>query len=79
MGAVSAKQHTFGAQKTKERAPCSLLTALDCSVSRPLHGISFSFSSQVGYSTVFFWEYFGPLVVYPLFYLLPHVFYPGQP
>ncbi len=21
---------------------------------------------QVGYSTVFFWEYFGPLVIYPL-------------
>lgn len=25
---------------------------------------------------MFFWEYFGPLAVYPLFYFLPHVFYP---
>lgn len=33
---------------------------------------------QIGYATVFFWEYFGPLAVYPLFYLLPHIFYPGQ-
>lgn len=31
---------------------------------------------QIGYSTVFFWEYFGPLVLYPLFYLFPSVFYP---
>lgn len=31
---------------------------------------------QVGYSTVFFWEYFGPLAVYPLFFLLPHLTYP---
>ncbi|KAK9906396.1 hypothetical protein WJX75_001204 [Coccomyxa subellipsoidea] len=31
---------------------------------------------QIGYSTVFFWEYFGPLVVYALFYFLPSVFYP---
>ena len=34
--------------------------------------------SQIGYSTVFFWEYFGPLVVYPLFFFLPHFLYPGQ-
>ena len=26
---------------------------------------------------VFFWEYFGPLAVYPLFYYLPQIFYPG--
>ncbi|CAL8462603.1 g2136 [Coccomyxa elongata] len=31
---------------------------------------------QIGYSTVFFWEYFGPLVVYALFYFFPSVFYP---
>ncbi|KAG1674397.1 hypothetical protein FOA52_012924 [Chlamydomonas sp. UWO 241] len=31
---------------------------------------------QIGYSTVFFWEYFGPLVVYPLFFLFPRVLYP---
>lgn len=31
---------------------------------------------QIGYTTVFFWEYFGPLVVYPLFYLFPSIFYP---
>ncbi|KXZ51775.1 hypothetical protein GPECTOR_11g219 [Gonium pectorale] len=31
---------------------------------------------QVGYSTVFFWEYFGPLVVYPLFFFLPQYLYP---
>ncbi|GAX82345.1 hypothetical protein CEUSTIGMA_g9774.t1 [Chlamydomonas eustigma] len=33
---------------------------------------------QIGYSTVFFWEYFGPLIVYPLFYYLPKYLYPGQ-
>jgi len=26
---------------------------------------------------VFFWEYFGPLVTYALFYFFPRVFYPG--
>lgn len=31
---------------------------------------------QIGWTTVFFWEYFGPLCVYPLFYFLPHMFYP---
>lgn len=31
---------------------------------------------QVGYKTVFFWEYFGPLFVYSLFYLFPRQFYP---
>jgi len=30
---------------------------------------------QVGYSTVFFWEYFGPFVIYPLFFVFPYVFY----
>ena len=32
---------------------------------------------QVGYSTVFFWEYFGPMVVYPLFYFFRAAIY-GQ-
>ena len=31
---------------------------------------------QIGYTTVFFWEYFGPLVVYALFYFFPGVLYP---
>eukprot|EP00803_Ostreobium_quekettii_P000584 evm.model.scf_882.2 EVM.evm.TU.scf_882.2 scf_882:4794-7075(+) len=31
---------------------------------------------QIGYSVVFFWEYFGPLAVYPLFYCFPKIFYP---
>lgn len=30
---------------------------------------------QINYRTVFFWEYLGPLLVYPLFYFLPHLFY----
>jgi very-long-chain enoyl-CoA reductase len=30
---------------------------------------------QIGYATVFFWEYFGPLVIYPLFYFLPSIAY----
>lgn len=32
--------------------------------------------TQIGYATVFFWEYFGPLAVYPLFYFLPQYLYP---
>jgi very-long-chain enoyl-CoA reductase len=32
---------------------------------------------QIGYSTVFFFEYLGPMVIYPLFFLFPSVFY-GQ-
>jgi very-long-chain enoyl-CoA reductase len=35
-------------------------------------------AKQIGYSTVFFFEYFGPMVIYPLFYLLPHVFYSSK-
>ncbi|KAG2491148.1 hypothetical protein HYH03_010589 [Edaphochlamys debaryana] len=31
---------------------------------------------QIGYSTVFFWEYFGPMVIYPLFFLFPKYLYP---
>ena len=30
---------------------------------------------QIAYAAVFFWEYFGPLAVYPLFYFLPQLFY----
>jgi very-long-chain enoyl-CoA reductase len=32
--------------------------------------------AQIGYTMVFFWEYFGPLVVYALFYFFPHICYP---
>ena len=32
---------------------------------------------QIGYSTVFFWEYFGPLMAYALIYALPNIVYPG--
>lgn len=32
--------------------------------------------TQIGYSTVFFFEYFGPMVLYPAFFFFPHVFYP---
>lgn len=31
---------------------------------------------QIGYSTVFFWEYFGPGLVYALIYFFPKVVYP---
>ena len=31
---------------------------------------------QIGYSTVFFWEYFGPLVAYALVYAFPSIVYP---
>ena len=34
---------------------------------------------QVGYAAVFFWEYLGPLLIYPLFYLVPALLYPGAP
>lgn len=30
---------------------------------------------QIGYSTVFFFEYLGPMLIYPLFFLFPSVFY----
>lgn len=33
---------------------------------------------QIGYSTVFFWEYFGPMVIYPLFFLFPTLFYGAE-
>lgn len=33
---------------------------------------------QIGYSTVFFWEYFGPLAVYALIYSLPQIVYYPQ-
>ena len=32
---------------------------------------------QVSYAAVFFWEYAGPLFIYPLFFLLPSLLYPG--
>ena len=31
---------------------------------------------QIGYSTVFFWEYFGPMLCYALVYFAPSLFYP---
>lgn len=31
---------------------------------------------QIGYSTVFFWEYFGPMLTYALVYALPGLVYP---
>lgn len=31
--------------------------------------------TQVGYRTVFVWEYLGPFVIYPIFYFLPALFY----
>lgn len=34
-------------------------------------------SPQIGYSTVFFFEYFGPLVIYPVFFFFPQLFYPS--
>lgn len=33
---------------------------------------------QIGYSTVFFWEYFGPLVVYALIFAFPEFVYSKQ-
>jgi very-long-chain enoyl-CoA reductase len=31
---------------------------------------------QIGYATVFFWEYFGPMMIYPIFYFFPALCYP---
>lgn len=33
------------------------------------------FPLQIAYRAVFFWEYFGPLVVYSLFFFFPYLFY----
>ncbi len=33
---------------------------------------------QIGYSTVFFWEYFGPLAVYAFIYSFPQLVYFSQ-
>jgi hypothetical protein len=33
---------------------------------------------QIGYTTVFFWEYFGPLAVYALIYFFPQFVYFSQ-
>eukprot|EP00798_Chlamydomonas_sp_ICE-L_P024166 gene24166-9753_t len=32
--------------------------------------------TQIDYATVFFWEYLGPLLIYPMFYSFPNIFYP---
>ncbi|KNC99603.1 trans-2-enoyl-CoA reductase (NADPH) TSC13 [Spizellomyces punctatus DAOM BR117] len=32
---------------------------------------------QIGWTTVFLIEYFGPILIHPLFYFFPQVFYPG--
>lgn len=32
--------------------------------------------TQIGYATVFFWEYFGPLALYAAVYFLPQLAYP---
>lgn len=42
------------------------------------HEWCISFVLQIGYATVFFWEYFGPLALYTLVYLLPQLAYPNQ-
>jgi len=34
---------------------------------------------QIGWKTVFYAEYFGPLFIHPLLYYFPEVFYPGVP
>lgn len=35
------------------------------------------FTLQVGYSKVFFWEYFGPMLLYAAVYFWPHLAYPN--
>lgn len=44
--------------------------------SKPVLEVEFKdLGPQIGYQTVFFWEYFGPLVIYPLFYFFPQILY----
>ena len=33
--------------------------------------------AQIAWSTVFFWEYFGPLIVYAFIYAFPQLVYPS--
>ena len=40
------------------------------------HATLWHHNLQVGYATVFFWEYFGPLVLYAAVYFLPRLAYP---
>ena len=59
-------------------ARASIIRLLSFSRQRSCHSRHFvAPAPQIGYSTVFFWEYFGPLVTYAVFYFFPHVFYPS--
>ena len=51
-----------------------------CAANAPFSGLKLPACPllQVGYAAVFFWEYFGPLLLYNLVYFLPQLAYPGQ-
>ena len=44
-------------------------------MSQKYKGVRITIVEQIGYQMVFFWEYFGPLAIYPLFYFLPSLIY----
>jgi hypothetical protein len=62
-----------------ERKPVALASGKKLSDFGVRDGTELTFKDlgpQIGYSTVFFWEYFGPALVYALVYFFPEFVYP---
>lgn len=79
--ATSAAAPAAGPGKSAKKPPAVVLDAKKrlqdyTTPAAPVLEVEFKdLGPQVGYQTVFFWEYFGPMVIYPLFFLFPQVLY----